>query len=465
MRVSVTGWLLLSALCLPGTGAAQEEKNDTPQDFAYGMQLTTSVSAPFFSLNLPTEVYEQSVWPDLRDVRVFNAQGMSVPFALFSATTAPEEKARFSLRVYPLEGQKATRADRQVISLKSAAGLEITLPAEGDNARTIARSYLLEVPQQTETRYPRLDQIELEWERQSVNWQTRVNVLYSNDLKRWSTIADDMPLMDLASGGDRLLLNTLDLKRYSDYARARYLLLVFQDSGMPADLAIRAVRGSEAPGREEQRRIALAAQARAISPDEAEYTWSSPQPLSRLNIRPTQGNTVLPLEIAYRSSAEDSWHPLSKQVVYAVDDRFSPPIALNGQVVQGIKLKGVHQQWNEHVPQVEGERNAFSLAFNAQGSPPFLLAWGNRVAKPQAIDVDALIPTELRNQISLKSLPHASGQAVQTLGGVERLSAVDAAQRAALWQTVLLWGALLAGVGGLVLLALKVWREVQRKPD
>ena len=93
-----TGALWCAAL----PGLAQETAPESPQDYAWGRSLTTAASSPWYRVALPDDVYQQSVWPDLRDVRVFNHQGERVPFTLQvqqEAQPAPKEQA---LRLFPL---------------------------------------------------------------------------------------------------------------------------------------------------------------------------------------------------------------------------------------------------------------------------------------------------------------------------------------------------------------------------
>lgn len=458
MKVKLNNWLLLGSLCLAGVANA-DSVAEKPQDFAYGMQLVTEGNAPFFRIELPEAVYTESVWPDMRDVRVFNNQGQAVPFALTANVTTQENSQTFPLRLFPMNGKKVTNQEQQVISLKSAGGVEVTLPVDSD--KPMGKTYLLEIPQH-EGNYPRLTQLKLVWDRLPDNWQTRVSLFHSSDLKDWSTSAEDVPLMDLASGSDRVLLDTIDV---DDYSKPRYLLLVFNDAKTASDLKLQSAQGMVSSRYTQQQRIGLTFKQKAISPSEAEYSWPNPQPLNNISIRPTQENTVLPLEIDYRSAANDTWHPLTKQVVFSVNGRNAEPIPLNGLLVQGIRLKGINQQWGDSLPEVSAQRDSQTLIFNAQGSSPFLLTWGNKAAQPQAIPLDSLIPAELRKTVDADASPEAGLQSQVTLGGTERLSAVDAAEEASMWKKGLLWLLLVLGAGGLVLLALKLWKEVQQKPQ
>lgn len=463
MKVKLNNWLLLGSLCLAATTGAQPNPvAEKPQDFAFGMPLITESNEPFFRVELPEAVYSESVWPNMRDVRVFNNQGQTVPFALTANVTTQHHSQTYPLHLFPMNNQGVNQQKQEVISLKSAGGVEVTLPVDGE--QQVGKTYLLEVPPQAD-HYPSLTQLKLTWDRLPENWQTRVSVLYSNDLKGWSSRVDDVPLMDLVSGTDRLLLDTIDLNNNDGYANARYLLLVFSEAKTAPDLKIQSAQGIAASSHTEQQRIGLSFNQKAISASEAEYTWPNAQPLNNISVAPTQNNTVLPLEIDYRSSVNDGWHPLVKQVVYSVNGRTAEAIPLNGLLVQGIRLNGINQQWGDRLPEIAAERDRQTLVFNAQGSPPFMLAWGNKAAQPQAIALDTLIPAALRETLAADALPQVEFQPRVILGGAERLSAIDAVAATSMWKKGLLWLLLVLGAGALVLLALKMWKEIQQKPE
>ncbi|WP_312950534.1 DUF3999 family protein [Superficieibacter sp.] len=448
MKRIVLHAVLLGGLTLVGATIAQAA--DAPNDFAWGTSLTTDGSEPYYQVELPEKVYEQSVWPDLRDVRVFNGQGQNLPFAWSLPPARPGGEKDIPLRVYTMN-QTASRSPDEV-SLRSGSGLEVTLWAEKPQATQ--RGWLLELGDKMLDQ-PGIDQIRLEWSRLTENWQTSVDVFYSSDLKSWSRIAEDVPLMDLNSGSDRLQLNTLDV----DGAHKYWLVLARDPLAVPK-LNIKAAQAVSRDPQPAQEMLRLSPRAQAVSADEAHYFWQQPQPLNAVRIVPTVKNSVLPLEIEYRSSASDSWHPLTKLVAYAVSGYDPMPLALDGKVIQGIRLKGIHQQWGKELPRVTGLREKRTLAFNAQGNPPYLLAWGNKAAQPQALSANALLPPSMPDATLL---PWAYAGDEVTLGGEARLTATDPAERASMLNKLLLWGVLLVGVAGLVVLMLRVWREFKRQ--
>lgn len=123
MNIKITSRLFCVFFCLAGTAQAQQSPiSEKTQDFAYGLPLTTESRDPFFRIELPEAVYTETVWPDMRDVRVFNSQGQSVAFALTANTITQSDSQTYSLRLFPMKSKKTTLLEQEVISLKSAGG-------------------------------------------------------------------------------------------------------------------------------------------------------------------------------------------------------------------------------------------------------------------------------------------------------------------------------------------------------
>ena len=103
-----------------------------------------------------------------------------------------------------------------------------------------------------------------------------------------------------------------------------------------------------------------------------------------------------------------------------------------------------------------------TLVVNARGAGPFLLAWGSRAADEGSVPLGTLVP----GGTSISDFPVAQQMSRRELGGPERLTAVSRAERAAAWQTTLVWIMLVGGAGALAFLAFRVWREAQaRQPE
>lgn len=442
---------LLGAV-LPGW--SQTATPETPQDYAWGAALETTISSPLYQLTLPERIYTDSVAPDLRDVRVFNQQGHAVPFTLIPAVQKQTPPRTLPLRLFALDPVPESQTASETLWLRSQDGIEIRLDGEGK--KTAGKSYLLTLPDTQKDEFP-LSQLKLAWNAAPGNWQGRADVYLSSDLKNWSLYGRDMPIMDLTSGHDRLLLDTLDFNSSAYPTEMRYVLVVLNDAARAPTLT--GATAVEQVYRDMTVNIRLQAVAKTLSPAVQEYSWQRPQPLASVMIEAREGR-VLPLAIEYRSEAQAAWQPLAKSVIYQLNGKASGALTTSG-LVQAIRVTAVNGQLDDGIAQVMGDRASQTLIFNAQGKGPFLLAWGNGAAQPQAMDVDMLVPAALRQANA--ELPDAQVQDRIVLGGDSRLTAVDPAQQQSQWKKMLVWAALVLGVLVLVWVGLGIWREVRQK--
>ena len=75
----------------------------SPKDFAYEQLAITAAAAPAYRFSLPLNVYQNTFHEDLADLRVFNADGIAVPFSLSRpAAQALIHKAPVALPLFPL---------------------------------------------------------------------------------------------------------------------------------------------------------------------------------------------------------------------------------------------------------------------------------------------------------------------------------------------------------------------------
>ncbi|BCU56767.1 DUF3999 family protein [Enterobacter kobei] len=442
----------LLGAALPGW--SQDATPETPKDYAWGAALETTTASPLYQVTLPERIYTDSVAPDLRDVRVFNQQGHAVPFTLIPAVQKQTPPRTLPLRLFALEPVPENNAASETLWLRSQDGIEIRLDGEGK--KTAGKSYLLTLPETQKDEFP-LSQLKLTWNAVPANWQGRTDVYVSSDLKNWTLYGRDMPLMDLTSGSDRLLLDTLDFSATVYPTEMRYVLVVFNDAARAPMLtgatAVEQIYSDTAVN------IRLNAVAKTVSSSVQEFSWQRPQPLVSVMIEAREGR-VLPLAIEYRSAAKAAWQPLAKSVIYQLNGKSSEPLTTGG-LVQAIRVTAVNGQLEDGIARVTGERASQTLIFNAQGKGPFLLAWGNGAAQPQAMEVDMLVPAALRQENA--QIPEALVQDRIVLGGDARLTAVDPAQQQSQWKKMLVWAALVLGVLVLIGVGLGIWREVRQK--
>ncbi|WP_336221018.1 DUF3999 domain-containing protein [Citrobacter amalonaticus] len=449
-------------LTLTGPAFSNETQPESPQDYAYGLALDTTTPSQWYRVALPLAVYQQSTSPELHDVRVFNQMGDAVPFSLAVAArqqVAPETTPLrfFALDVSPVPAQRATDEDGDKILLRSKTGVEIVL--EGEKAKSVGQHYLLTLPEGTDNAIS-VSQLQLKWNTPQGPWQGKASVWYSEDMKRWYAFREEMPLMDVSSGGDRLKLDRIDIGLTLSKDSIRYLLVVIDAKG--ASLPLTGVNAISAPAAQASEQIDLSGEGERLSATEAQWRWSRPQPLSSLTIQ-LDSDGVLPVEILWRGAEKDEWRPLKKTVLYQLEGKSSEPVSLSGEQVEAVKLSALNARLPETLPRVIGHRDRYDLVFNAQGKAPYLLAWGNGAATPASIALDMLIPADLRKIYDVTSLPDAGIQEAVKLGGDARLTATSVAEKESLTKTLLVWGVLSVGVLLLAGMAFRIWREVKKE--
>jgi hypothetical protein len=438
-------------VALSGCTAATPAGAPQPQDYANGVEISIASNEPFFQVPMPQFVAESAVRPDLGDVAVFNGDGAAVPFARVDAATPTAASTRLELRSFRLDADGADGSQR------------IELDTDGDNiqlrvapTRTASggTEYVLALQDSTDRPVERLH---LAWMDDSRNWRQSVTVSTSNDLRTWATVAHERPIMDLRAGSERLQHNEIEIDHLSPpYTNGRFWRMQFGPGFVPVLTSVTAeIRGEalERPG------LVLTVATSAAPDGSAVYTLLAPQPVWRLHITPADANSVLPLQIDGRTS-DGAWRPLRATVAFRLNsqagEQRSNPVILGGELVKAIRLRPIGTSFGSP-PFVQVERPLKVLVVNARGSGPFLLAWGSRSARDAALAVETLVPSW--NSGSLARLPEGMLGQQQVLGGPSRLTELSPAERTAQWQTTLVWVLLIAGAGGLGLLAWRVWKD------
>ena len=448
-------------LGVAGTAVSSDDVTESPMDYATGVMLETLGASPWYRVSLPQTVYQGTAWPDLRDVRVFNHAGETVPFTLVAQKTQPVTPQTVALRLFPLDispvpSREEGRRSGESFVLRSKTGIEIHL--ESDDVKTVGQSYLLMLPEEMEDSFS-LEQLRLNWNTPTGNWQGKASVYVSRDLRYWRTVQEEAPLMELTRDNDRLKMDTIGASLTLSANGNRYLLVIL-DSQSPA-LTINSVSAIAESREPESARIEIGAQEEKVSNDEAVWHWAQPQPLTSLRID-LDDEGVLPVALSWRSAEKAPWQPLTKTVLYRLNGKRSEDIRLSGQLVEAVRMTTINARLPERMPALSGARDSYQLVFNTQGKGPYMLAWGNRAAQKADIGLDLLIPASLRKTQEIDSLPGAVPQGDVALGGEARLTATSAAEQQSQWKTVLVWGALILGVAVLALMAWRIWREVKK---
>jgi Protein of unknown function (DUF3999) len=427
-------------------------------------------SAPFVRLALPASAYAHSEQAELRDLRIVDAAGERVPFALLAPRAARSE-AQEQLRdaaIYALPQRPAS-------GKPWASPLEVTV--QGDRidvraARGVAPSasaqrspgWLLDLgdagtrgESKPGDAVPRA--VQLAWSGPA-EFSVGVEVEVSDDLRQWRR-GTSGSLLALASAGGPLTQPRVVLPQPS----ARFVRLVWSDpAAAPRITGAKVVLDRASAITFDPPTELVVAPRPAVKNDDATdpsgkralvFDLGGAVPLLSIELRLGPGTLVAPVRVQGRRRADQAWAELASTVFYRIerdgDVSTAPPLALH-TTQRFLRIVPDERSAALDAAQIKLAALAAlpSLVFARQGREPFTLQAGSADAKPSALPITTLVPAleAERPRFGQAALGawSESDTALRQLRSRERLAALRP------W---LLWAVLLAGVAGL---GFMVWR-------
>lgn len=455
--------LALALLLGCAAGAAAQER---ASQFAHGAAITLEGSESHYRFSLPAAAYLGIARRDLGDVRVFNAAGEAVPYAFVpvqAKTIAPQSRAA---KLFPLYGEEAKGLDAVGMRLEQSARgtvVHISPPAGSRPAQRKLLGYLLDTGEEKDK--PPLAALNLEWAAgEAVTGFARVEA--SDDLKRWTVLADGAPVLLLEHEGARLERKRIELTG----ANARYLRLSF--NGVPPGFALKRVSLEQRPAQTQPERDWLGTQGTQDPRRPGEYVFDTGGhfPVDRLRFAVPQPNTVARARLLARERPEEAWQPVTAATLYRLQrdsrDLVNPDIEVPADARRYWLLKVDQRGGGLGAGEVRLEFAwiPHELVFAARGASPFSLAYGMRTAKPGALPLATIvpgyksgdpIPARMAAVSVLAPLTRERASLTRDPAGFIK-EAFDSGE-ARKW---LLWAALVAGVLVLAWMAFRLLRQV-----
>ncbi len=382
-------WISLAAALLT-TIACHAIAADRPDDFAASVPLAIAGVGPWYAIELPMSVRLAARHADLRDLRVFNADGDALSYGLRMGATALREQAMEGrVRVFPLPGATDSNVTDGIRVIRNKAGtiVEVIPAKQGVGAPQQVRGWLLDLGQPGFA----VRRLRLDWN-SPVEGFLRFSIEASEDLKQWRYIGEEQ-IARLRFNGERIERKDVDLPEI----RESYLRLTWLDPDAAVRLDGASVSGTLLGTREEPLVWSDPEKGRAAR--ENEFTWNLPYalPLERVRI-PLSQNSLAPVVIEGRSDAREPWRELARDVLYRlpVDGRevWHEEISLPSMRVSALRLRidprGSGLQGG--VPQLSFALRTTEIIFLARGSQPFRLAVGNLLAADASLPLNTLIP-------------------------------------------------------------------------
>ncbi|MDZ7937049.1 MAG: DUF3999 family protein [Rhodoferax sp.] len=442
-----------------------------PTDFAWRGNLVLPAGASLARVALPVDALLRLQGSAAQDVRVFNAAGEVVPFAVLRRSDVERDAALQRTRAYAAHGLFANTTPG-----KPAGGaVEVRVDASGATSAWVrwGDGAAQNVPAGAQALQAAL--FDLREEKASLaaleiagslppNVLVNLELASSDNLRDWTTVAVKGPLFHF-DGADAPHNTTLVLQQTLQ-PHGRYLRLRW--SGQDG-VTVTGITGQLAADRTQPAPLRAALPA-GIADGKNSLSWSLPfaTPITALHLQAVQDNTLVPVRIAGRMDAAQPWRNLASTVIYRLDSvgngAGNTPVALPATSLRALRVEASN---GLALPagglQATVEFAPVQLAFVASGAGPFTLAAG-RVNTPAAA-VDASLFGAV-SPAKLAELPLATIDALQ-------VDAADAPPQWAAawlptgvpWRSVLLWGVLLVGVLVLGGVAVSLMRQLKRKQD
>lgn len=451
------------ALLLPAAAGSAAEPAERPADHRLLVPLKLAVPEGLQRVKLPLAVLQASLTPALADLRVFNAQGESLPLALMPLHD--ERAARedtLPLFTWPTAGTTANSPPQVRVRIDAKGAVLRIDGAPSKPAAPTARRWLLDLGEPIEGEH--LQALLLDWDPAPAGLTRRLQVEGSSDLAEWQPLGHAV-LVDLPGGTQpRVLRNRWSAEGAS--RPPRYLRIGVDDT-----LPLRGVRARW-----------LASQGPALdgttlpfvrSGEGEATTWDvdlkAPLALRRMQLTLPQPNSIALLAVEQRNAPDLPWRAVAHSTLYRLTQGGqalqSPPIELAAPAARfwRLRLEPGSPALTASTLAVELHWPEVGVAFLARQPAPLQLAIGRERAGAQALPISALVPgwkPGLETMLPQAALGEPKRQAPVEPGWWDRLLGAQAAERRR-WG---LWLVLAGAVTLLAWLARGLWKDLGQAP-
>jgi hypothetical protein len=464
-----TGLLALGGALLAGPVAAADAL--VPADFAWRGNLVVPAGTSLARVALPVDALLRLQGSAAQDVRVFNAAGEVVPFAVLRRSDVEGDAPLKRTGPYTAHALFANTTPGK----PTGGAVEVQVDANGATRAWVrwGDGAAQKLPVGAQSLNAAL--FDLRDEKNALaalevagalppNVLVNLELASSENLQDWTPVAVKGPLFHF-DGADAPHNTTLVLQ-HTLPPRGHYLRLRW--SGQDG-VSVTTITGQLAANRTQPAPLRAALPA-GVADGKTSLSWSLPfaTPITALHLQAVQDNTLVPVRIAGRMDAAQPWRNLASTVVFRLDTvgagAGNLPVAMPATPLRALRVEASN---GLALPagglQATVEFAPVQLAFLASGAGPFTLAAGRANTPAAAVDAGlfgAVSPAKLAE------LPLATVEPLQA----DAPSAAPAWMAAWLpagvpWRSVLLWGVLLVGVLVLGGVAVSLMRQLNRKQD
>lgn len=427
--------------------AAPAGTDDDPQSYALRIPITLALGSSVQRLAMPAAALAAAQTADLSDVRVFDAEGRSMPIARAAPAIGPARRHELAAlpilgaadaltvtgvslrldgdghaRVAQIDGTPSDRpAEAMLLGVlfdaRAASGSALSLTLDADMPRAQPLSFVVEA---------------------------------STDLKDWRPLAEQVVYRGADDAAIALKLGDAALKdaylRVTWRATSRLLAPV---TVRKAVLLTRAEAAAD---------VSIAAALPPLADAHGvDFALPFASALRMIRIVPTGTDMIVPVRVFGRDTREQPWTLLGSGTAARAGDAGSPPaIALDGGPHRMMRIEAERSSAGfTAAPSLRLGFASRAILFLAAGKPPYVLATGRATAK------EAYLPSQsLMTQASGGPVPSAT--AVAADGALRLEPAQDAGGSR---RQMLFWAILLAATALLAAMAWALWKRMAAGSD
>jgi hypothetical protein len=475
----------LILLCWASLARADAPARDTPADYAHAIPVTVSGRNAVVQLRLPLAVYLNARSADLRDLRVFDAGGKALPFAL----TEPAARAQASRRQSPVTVFPVTNAPSQAPVQKNE--IEIRTSADGavtaittrhgtqarggaDDARLRPVALVLDMgtagaAKTDGVERPAFDALVFTLPDGMRNYHAQVELEVSDDLRGWESLGYASLSWLSNDAHQSLTSNRMEFAaRPFRYARLSWregapLLfagIVAESPGVTAAApAFDSVTLKPAPGK---------------FAGDLLYSAAPAIPVRRIDLLFPGQNVVLPAVLgnyvelpAARGNAATRWEFRARlqatffQITQDGKQRKSGEVVVDEVHEPHWVLRGETPAPASQQPALKLSWMPATLIFMTSGPGPYSLRFGRARADSAQRAISQVAPGFTWAELHTVETAQVGPSSVVSVQASDE-SAAQAAAAAARRRQLLLWGVLLLGVGVLALMAWKLIGQMKK---
>jgi hypothetical protein len=401
-----------------------------PQDFAYGQVVHHAQEGAAYRVSLPLAVYQNTAQEDLADLRVFNSDGIAVPFSMSrAAAQSATHQPPVPLPLFPLHDGARVVIDGVRVTINSPAAAVNLQTQNGTTSLASINQYILDGRALDSA----VAGFELAWPETAAEYSGRLRVEASDDLGSWRIVTPGAPIANLRAAGQAIIENLVTLVP----DKAKYWRLSWIGTAPTFELSSVLAEPAGSATEPVWDALDVVGVRDPAKPMDYVFDLGAHPPVSRINVLLPDANSVMDVALSSRREQHASWRPVMRAGFYRVNatdgDQQNSPIKIDVNTDRYWQARIVNSGSLPQSPlhlRVEWIPN--EITFLAQGHAPFLLVYGNATATRAEADLSHL-PTTL-------AVVAATLGPEQALGGPGRLVPKPAPfpwARAALWSVLI----------------------------